>query len=502
MKIKSPLLAVIFSAILITSLFYNQGIGLNLLFFEFAFFVWLLVSNTLKFKSHLEKICSIGLLLTAVFTVINYSVFTYIIHFLALFLFIGVLNYSKARSLVSVCIISLESIFAAQKRLLNELVSSKAKGKNVGSILWKSRIFVTPVFIILFFITLYSFSNPIFSDLVVNIGNTLQKGLNYIFEDIDFPRLFTFILSLAISAMLILRVYRKKVESRDQVASEFLVRKRTPKPRYFKLPALKNEYKAGVFLLFILNIILLIVNAIDIYWVWFNFEWEGQTLKQFVHAGTYLLIFSILISIAVVLYFFRGNLNFYYANKWLKNLAYIWLLQNGILAISVGVRNFRYIEYFALAYKRIGVIVFLALTLYGLYTVFKKIQESKSSFYLFKSNAMALYVVLVFCALINWDNLIARYNFANADKSYVELKFMSNLADKSLPYLDLQKESLTRMDSLQEAEFNINNYKMTPSEYQTKIRNRKLEFKSKWESKNLLSWNLSENRAYRKLFQQ
>ncbi|MCX6249457.1 MAG: DUF4173 domain-containing protein [Bacteroidetes bacterium] len=268
----------------------------------------------------------------------------------------------------------------------------------------------------------------------------------------------------------------------------------------FGFNALKNEYKAGVFLLLILNLILLILNLIDISWVWFNFNWEGQYLKQFVHEGTYLLIISILISIILVLYYFRGNLNYYPNNRLLKYLSYIWLGQNGILTVSVAIRNFWYIHYFALAYKRIGVIIFLILTIYGLYTVFIKVMQKKSSFYLFKSNAYGFFLILIVSSLINWDNFIAAYNFKNSDKSFLHLDFLATLPDKSLPYMDKTLSKLYKIDSIQKEKFRFEEKYMTPEEFYQIINIRKIQFKQKWEAKNFLSWNLPEYLAYRKLF--
>ena len=219
-------------------------------------------------------------------------------------------------------------------------------------------------------------------------------------------------------------------------ASFILKRTNIKKNRFFKFNDLKNEYKAGIFLLIVLNILILILNLIDINWVWFNFKWEGQFLKQFVHEGTYLLILSILISIGLVLFFFRENLNFYSKNRTLKYLSYVWIIQNGILTISVAIRNFYYINYFSLAYKRIGVLLFLILTLYGLYTVFNKVKNKKSNFYLFQYNFSALFILLIVSSIVNWDKVIANYNFKHANKSFLELNYLADFSDKTLPYLD------------------------------------------------------------------
>jgi hypothetical protein len=242
------------------------------------------------------------------------------------------------------------------------------------------------------------------------------------------------------------------------------------------------------------------LNGIDINSVWFNFKCEGQYLKQYVHQGTYLLILSILISIAIILYFFRGNLNFYKQNKFLKYLSFIWLAQNGILAISVGIRNFRYIEHYNLAYKRIGVAIFLLLTLYGLYTVLLKVKKKKSTFYLFKTNALAFYIILVISSLVNWDKCIATYNFSHSDTAFLDLDYLSSFSDKTLPYLNKTKLELDDITIKQKENFNFKDYFLTSESYYNIIQNRKKQFKKEWESKSFLSWNLAEYLAYKKLF--
>ena len=109
----------------------------------------------------------------------------------------------------------------------------------------------------------------------------------------------------------------------------------------------------------LLNLLLLVVNVLDINWIWFDFEVPLEfSLKQFVHEGTYLLIFSILLSMMLVLYFFRSSLNFYPKKKALVVLGKIWIIQNMVLAFSVFIRNYHYIDYHGLAGKRIGVIAF------------------------------------------------------------------------------------------------------------------------------------------------
>ena len=500
MLVKNLLPVTFLSAILFSILFYKQALGLNLLIFETFFVIFLFLTKQIKFSSKIQMICSTGFLLTAVFTVLTHSTLSYIIHFISLLVYVGILSYPYAKSIINIFFISIISIFQSQVEFFRNVTNSKVKGKSFGKTIWKFRIFIIPATVISIFLAIYKASNPLFDKLTINFGSVFQNVLDFIFSDIEILFVLTFLLGLIISNIILFRTKNSSIERGDAAASDLLIRNKKKNSRSFGTVSLKYELKAALFLLFILNAILLILNITDIYLVWFNFDWDGQTLKQFVHEGTYLLILSILISIAIVLYFFRGNINFYKKNKLLKKLSYLWLFQNAILAISVGVRNYWYIEYFALAYKRIGVAIFLVLTLYGLYSVFVKIKNSKSGFYLFRTNAMTLYIVLILSSIVNWDSLIAKYNFANAESAFLHFDYLAHLSNKSLPYLDKSISELNKIENIQKEKFAFETDFMNAQEYFLHIESKKTAFKKNWESKGFLSWNLPEYIAYNKLF--
>ncbi len=500
MKLTTNLFIVFIFAILSTVLFYNHVFGLNLLIFQLAMLLWFLFTKQVYFKTKTQIITGIGVLLTSFFTVFTHSIFSYFINFLAWFIFIGVLNFPQTKSLISSFLISTISLFKSQEVFISKIFTKKIGGKNIGKTLYKARIYLIPIVIIILFVIIYSLSNAVFNNLVSEFLTSINKGFVFLFSDLDFLLVFTFLVSLFFCNFYLLRNKNKSLVEIDINSSETLHRNKKKERRYFKLLALKNEYKSAIFLLIVLNIIILILNIIDINWVWINFKWEGDSLKQFVHQGTYLLILSILISIALVLYYFRGNLNFYKNNALLKKLSYIWIVQNAFLAISVGIRNFRYIEHYSLAFKRIGVIIFLLITLYGLYTVMIKIKENKSSFYLFKVNSLFVFIVLVLCSGINWDSHIAKYNFNHYESSFLHLDYLITLSDKALPYLDHTLEDLNKMNEVQKEKFTIKDTLLQPIDYIKKLNTRKTKFKKEWESKHFLSWNYPEYVAYKKLF--
>ena len=500
MNKRTNLFIVLFSAILITILFHKQSLGVNLFVYETLIIAWMLVAKQITIMTNTLLAVWIGLILTSVFSVLVYTVFVYIMNITALFVFTGILIYPEIKSLLNTVGISFSTLFYSQLQFLKELSNSKIKGRHVSGYLWKSRIFIIPVLIILLFIILYRKSNPLFDKIFVKANLFFKDHVVALFKDFDFSLIVTFIIGIVISNFLILRITNSSIIKRDNSSTNELKRLRNYRRRDFNLISLRNEYKAGVFLILILNLFILILNITDIYWVWFNFNWEGQYLKQYVHAGTYFLIISILISIIIILFYFRRNLNFYPKNKIFKYLSYIWLAQNGILAISVAIRNFRYINYFSLAYKRIGVFIFLILTVYGLYTVFIKVKNKKSAFYLFSTNIKTIFILLVISSLFNWDSIIASYNFKHADRSFLHLDYLTTLSDKALPYLDKSLEELILIDKFQKEKFPFEEKYMSPQEYVRNIEERKIRFKKKWESKTMLSWNLPEYIAYKKLF--
>jgi hypothetical protein len=110
-----------------------------------------------------------------------------------------------------------------------------------------------------------------------------------------------------------------------------------------------------------------------------------------------------------------------------------------------------------------------------------------------------MYVVLVLSSLINWDNVIAKYNFDNALYSFVEFQYLSEFPDKSLPYLDKTESELIAIKKLQKTKFPFEKYDMDEDTYKKSVDLKKERFIKRWESQSLLSWNLPEYLAYEKV---
>lgn len=190
------------------------------------------------------------------------------------------------------------------------------------------------------------------------------------------------------------------------------------------LNALKNENKAGIIMLSMLNVLILFFNLFDVINLTKGIVLpNGLTYSQYVHDGVNLLIISVILAIGVILFFFRGNLNFYENNQLLKKLTFVWLIQNTILLLLVAQKNMSYIAAYGLTYKRIGVFVFLLLTIVGIALTYIKIIHKKTIWYLFRTGLTTAYLTLCLLMVFNWNAIILRYNLNYAqvqDKQHNE----------------------------------------------------------------------------------
>ena len=100
---------------------------------------------------------------------------------------------------------------------------------------------------------------------------------------------------------------------------------------------------------------------------------------------------------------------------------------------------------------------------------------------------------------MNWDIFIAKYNFNHSDTAFIHLDYLSDLSDKTLPYLDKSMEDLEKISQTQDSSFRFDYHYMSPEEYFKYIERRKTTFKTIWENKSFLEWNYAEYRAYHNL---
>lgn len=330
------------------------------------------------------------------------------------------------------------------------------------------RFAIIPVLLAGVFFLVYCAANRVFQAMATEIGFYLQWFWEALTGYISVQWLFFLPLGLAICASILLKSKSSYFKKKDLAMKNDLQRTRRSWVQRMRQPlynlmetvmgrlargplALKNENTVGVISLILLNLLLLLINGIDLRYIWLGAGPDRHTeLYKQVHEGAGLLTLSIVLAMLVLLFFFKGNLNFYTKNKWLKLGAYCWIVQNCMLAASVFLRDYYYIRHYGLAYKRIGVLFFLLMVLIGLLTVLVKIWKKKTTYFLFRVNAWAGIVVLVVASCVHWDELMAAYNLRHRDSIPLDVSFLMDLSDKTLPLLDKNVQVLQdRQNQLQ-----------------------------------------------------
>lgn len=306
----------------------------------------------------------------------------------------------------------------------------------------------------LVFVVVYSLASPAFGYLVGQLNFSFISWGWVVFTVVGLWMVFGFFRQQLLPELTL----------KDMASGNFLQRVKLPVSG--KKMGLKYEYRTGFYTLIFLNILLLIFNLTDAFYLLAGHLPAGIVYSEFLHQGVNTLIFSILMAIGVLLYFFRGNINFFSQNKTLKTLAYLWLAQNMVLVLLTFTKTNIYVAEFGLTYKRIGVYVYLTLTAFGLLTSYFKIAEIRNNWFLFRKNAWAVYAVFIFIALFNWDRIITRNNLYNSRQP--DLHYLTNLSDGSLPLLIQYMQETNRHYLLQNHDYILFRLKNTRENIENK----------------------------------
>jgi hypothetical protein len=404
-------------------LFYRQSPGINFVIFNFVLLGCLAIKNKRAAKSKRWLLVALGCLASA-FCVGYYGNLLSVIANIISLSFLSALSINRNSSFVISLISSTCAYFASPFNMILDSMERNQKQSERHVNYWKRAMLIgIPIIITLVFFFLYRASNPLFDNLAQKI-NLDFISLSWI--------LFTFLGLFLLYGFF----HQRKLES----LSNWDERPRTLENKEYKTLKLfgkdlniTDENLSGLVLFVLLNILVLIVNLGDINFLVITHKLpQGMSYSEFVHQGIDALIVSIIIAIAIVLFYFRGGLNFFAKSKAIKVLACIWILQNAFMIYSTSCRNTLYISECGLTFKRIGVYVYLMLALTGLATTLVKIIKAKSNSYLFRINGWFFYGFLIILSFPNWDRLVTNYNVKNNKTDYPEYMFTlsySNIPD-------------------------------------------------------------------------
>jgi hypothetical protein len=455
---KNDLLLVAATA-LYSFLFYQQSYGINFLLFTLVLIILLIIRNKDVLQKKYWLLAAGGSILSGLCVSYYGNTLSFIANITSLSLLSA---YSIGASSLLFALLFAFYSYASSLffMFINRLEKTQEEETTPSPSVKRSMLIVIPVLIALLFFFMYRGSNILFNEFAKKINFDFISWSWIIFTLGGFILLYGFFRHRVISVF----------SGFDERAANEIDRQNTNTISLFgKKLSLADENFSGITLFILLNSLLLIVNGLD-----FNFLFvdgklpAGLGYSEFVHQGIGMLITSILIAIFIILFYFRGALNFYEKSPLLKFLAYLWILQNVFMLFSTAMRNDMYIAEYGLTYKRIGVYVYLFLTAIGLCTTLLKVGQAKSNMFLFRINSWLFYGVLLASSLFNWDGIITDFNIHKANQ--LEKRYLVGLSYVNLPELyrlqadslhkhrefDMASEEYSVTDSRTSLEYNFN----------------------------------------------
>lgn len=402
------------SSLIFTLLFYNESAGVNLAIFGLLLtgLICYLFQDRFTDRSHLI------LVVTSVLSCLAFAWYGDFVSFLALAMSVLFLQFRTQESQLKVIQVfplvflnaftSLGRIFMFSQWLPERKIHNNFAKKLVA-------YFIIPAIFIIVFFAAYSFGSTHFSSLLTDY--TLDIDI----VQVILIGILGFYISFSFWNYWVPDVSYEKNELLDNDFSNVAEIKNQ---NTFSFLDLDFERKSGEITLVLLNFMLLV------FIVTYNYEQFFEVVKQTnlsadTHDRVNSVIFSIIMAVGVIMFYFKGGFNFDSKAIWLKKLAKIWIVLNGLLIVSAIIKNSEYISVFGLTYKRLGVYAFLILAIIGLVYVFFKITKQKTNAYLINQMVWYFYGTVLLCSFVNWGNLITNYNIS-VNKS-VEPIFLSGL---------------------------------------------------------------------------
>lgn len=402
------------SSLVFTLLFYNEDLGLNWAIFGMMQTCLICYFFQDKFTSRSHLILVVASVLSC-FAFAWYGDFS---SFFAMALSIIFLQFKtqepKLKLLQALPLVFVNGI-ASLGRIL--MFSQYLPKRKVNSGFAKKLIayFVIPALFLGLFLIVYSFGSDHFSSLFTGYYLDIDVWQAFVLTALGFFISFTF-----------WNYWIPEVchEKNDLLDNDFKEAVKTQNQNSFSFLDIDFERKSGEITFFLLNILLLVFITT------YNYEQFFEVVKKInlssdTHERVTAVIFSIIMAVGIILFYFKGGFNFDEKARKLKKLAKIWILLNGVLILSTIIKNSEYVSFFGLTYKRLGVYAFLILAIIGLVISFIKITKQKTNAFLFNQMIWYFYGTILLCSFVNWGNLITNYNIS-VNKG-VEPTFLSRL---------------------------------------------------------------------------
>ena len=401
-------------SLIFTLLFYNESVGVNLAIFGLMLtgIICYFYQDRFTSRSHLV------LVITSILSCIAFAWYGDFVSFLALALSIIFLQFRTQENNLKIIqvfpVVFVNGITSLGRMLMFTQWLPKKEIKNNFAKKLIAYFIIPTIFVGLFFIV-YAFGSDHFSDLFTDYY------LDVNFLQLILISLLGFYLSFTFWNYWIPEAFS---DYNSLFGNDFKDEKLIRNQRTFSFLDIDFERRSGEITLALLNGLLLVFIITYNYEQFFEVV-EKSALSSSTHERVNAVIFSIIMAVGVILFYFKGGFNFDEKAKNLKRLSKIWIFLNGILIFSTIIKNSEYVSFFGLTYKRLGVYAFLMLAIIGLFFTFLKIVKQKTNGYLVNQMVWYFYGTILLCSFVNWGNLVTNYNILV--KKGVEPEFLKSL---------------------------------------------------------------------------
>jgi len=417
-------LALPLATIAFTLLFHQSDIGLNLALFNIAMVAFLYMSKPQSFRKWEVKGITLITIVTSFCAVWYGSPDTIIWSIISL----GLLSQKTLFPDMSILlletriilgslitpILRLSEVFNIEKE--KEAHKEPKKNKTVRVIF----VVILPLIFTLIFAAIYRQMNPYFDEFCREIE-----------VYINFEVFVTATIGLYICTVFLKAYLPDELLQFDQKLKNVFTADNAKTNNNVKL-----EIQSGLALFGMLNLTLCIFLISDIMFLQTLHLQGSLNHSKYVHQGVGVLIFSIVLATAFILFFFRGKeISEMPKSSWLKRLALLWVVLNMSILITTAVKNFLYIDEYALTVKRIGVFIYLLCAIAGLMIAFVKVHQAKTNAFLFRKTYWAFIIILTANLCMDWSTLIVKHNLnAHIEKGQdLDWRYLLRMDNRTLP---------------------------------------------------------------------
>lgn len=418
-------------AILHTWLFFQEEMGVNALIFSVLMIAGVTWQHNLA-QEKVWRMAAVGHLLAAVGVFWHGISVAIPIYHLSAFLLPGFVYFLRSRFPVAF-INGVVGTFGGGflRWLFSVLSSSVAEGSEQKGFSHKvtrtASLYLAPVLITVLFYFLYSTANPDFQ-VHVSFPDWAISWYLILYTILGFMMLCPLFFSWGV----------KKMTKLDLGIESNVIRTRS-KDKNFSKSGFLTENRQGVILFGMLNCLIFAFLAFNVLQIFIpSLSSVSRNHSEQVHQGFETLVVSIAGAIVLIMYYFRGNQNFFSGKNRLVRFAVIWIILNGLLVAFTTYKNMVYVDAYGFTYNRIFVFGAMILTGVGLYFTFNKIHQLKSNWLLFSQNCWSIFWVLTMSTLVDWDRLISWYNINCAKQ--LDVAYFTEVGTNKLPYLKALRE--------------------------------------------------------------